>query len=101
MYQLLFDKKFVKNYRKIGKSLQIEGDKKLKRLKENPEIMGKPLKFFHNLYELYLQMYRIYYAIDEAKKKILVLDIEHIDEQEKYLRQLTSEKIKQLLEENL
>ena len=99
-YTLLFDKQFVKEYRKLDKSLQIEGDKKLKRLKENPREIGRPLKFFPNLYELHLRMYQIYYVIQESEVKILVLAVEHKDEQEKYLRNLTLEKIKRFLEEN-
>ena len=100
MYKLLFDKQFVRDYRKLDKSLQIEGDKKLKRLRENPREIGKPLKFFPNLYELHLRMYRIYYVIQENEIKILVLSVEHKDEQERYLRDLTLEKIKRLLEQN-
>ena len=99
-YTLLFDKQFVRDYRKLDKSLQIEGDKKLKRLKENPTEIGKPLKFFPNLYELHLRMYRIYYVVQESEVKVLVLSVEHKDEQERYLRSLTLEKIKRLLEEN-
>jgi len=99
-YILLFDKQFTKDYRKLDNSLQIEGDKKLKRLKENPKEMGKPLKFFPNLYELHLRMYRIYYIIQESEVKVLVLSVEHKDRQDKYLRSLTLEKIKHLLEEN-
>lgn len=99
-YTLLFDKQFVRDYRKLDKSLQIEGDKKLKRLKENPMEIGKPLKFFPNLYELYLRMYRIYYVVQESNVKVLVLSVEHKDEQEKYLRSLSLEKIKRFLEEN-
>ena len=100
-YIILFDNQFVKDYRKLDKSLQIEGDKKLKRLKENPREIGRPLKFFPHLYELHLRMYRIYYVIQESEIKVLVLAVEHKDEQEKYLRNLSSEKIKRLLEENL
>ena len=99
-YILLFDKQFTKDYRKLDNSLQIEGDKKLKRLKENPKEMGKPLKFFPNLYELHLRMYRIYYIIQESEVKVLVLSVEHKDRQDNYLRSLTLEKIKHLLEEN-
>jgi len=66
---------------------------------------GKPLgrlgsSFFPNLYELHLRMYRIYYVIQENEIKILVLSVEHKDEQERYLRDLTLEKIKRLLEQN-
>jgi len=45
-------------------------------------------------------MYRIYYVIQENEIKILVLSVEHKDEQERYLRDLTLEKIKRLLEQN-
>ncbi len=80
--------------------MQIEGDKKLKRLIENPREIGKPLKFFPNLYELHLRMYRIYYVVQEHEIKVLVLAVEHKDEQNKYLRDLSLDKIKRLLEEN-
>ena len=99
-YRLLFDKGFVKDYRKLDKSLQIEGDKKIKRLIEDPRGMGKPLKFFPNLYELYLRSYRIYYVVHESEVKVLVLALEPKDEQEKFLRSLTLERIKRFLEEN-
>src|SRR3989338_1637066 len=99
-YTILFDKKFVKEYRKLDNSLQIEGDKKIIKLKSNPKEIGKSLKFFPNLFELHLRMYRIYYVVQESEVKVLVLSVEHKDEQEKYLRGLTLEKIKHLLDEN-
>ncbi len=99
-YSLLFDKEFVREYRKLDKSLQIEGDKKLKRLKSNPREIGKPLRFFPNLYELYLRMYRIYYVVEEEEVKVLLLSVLHKDEQDKFLRSLTKEKIKRIIEEN-
>ena len=68
-YILLFDKQFARDYRKLDKSLQIEGDKKLKRLKENPKEIGKQLKYFPDFYELHLRMYRIYYIIRESELK--------------------------------
>lgn len=98
-YRILFDKEFVREYRKLDNSLQIEGDKKLYRLKENP-FLGKPLKFFPNLFELYLGSYRIYYVVDKAENKVLVLAIEHKDEQQRFLRNLSREKIKKILDEN-
>ena len=57
-YKLIFDKNFVKEYKKLDRSLQIEGDKKILRLKINPVEIGKPLKFFPNLFELYFHIYR-------------------------------------------
>ncbi len=99
-YELLFDKNFVKEYQKLDNSLQIEGDKKLIRLKTNPKEIGKPLKFFPNLYELHLRMYRIYYFIEENKIKVLLLSVLHKDEQDRFLRSLTKDKIKEVIDEN-
>jgi len=85
---------------KLDKSLQIEGEKKIKRLKENPREIGRSLKYFRNLYELYVRMYRIFYVIEDYKVRVLLLSVEHKDETDKYLRNLTTQRIKQLLEEN-
>ena len=99
-YKLIFDKQFEKKFRKLDKSLQREGEKKIKRLKTNPRDIGKPLKYFSNLYELHLQVYRIFYVIEDNQVRILFLSVEHKDECDKYLKQLTSNKIKQLFEGN-
>ena len=99
-YKLIFDKQFNKKFRKLDTPLQIEGKKKIKRLKENPKEIGKPLKYFPNLFELHLRMYRIFYVVEEHQVRVLLLTVEHKDETDKYLRQLTSDKIKQLSFEN-
>jgi len=101
VYELKFDKKFTRKYKNLGRSLQIEGDKKIQRLKRNPKDQGKPLKFFHNLYEFHLQMYRIFYIIHEQKVNVLFIGLEHKDETDKYLRSLTKDKINSLMNENL
>jgi len=98
-YKLKFDKKFTKQYRKLDRNIQIEGDKKIKDLKLNP-IKGKKLEYFNSLYELKIRMYRIFYAIDDHKISVLFIGVEHKDECDKYLRGLTNEKIKSLIEEN-
>ena len=100
-YELIFDKEFSKKFRKLDNSLQIEGEKKIKRLNESPREIGKPLKYLSNLYELHLRMYRIFYVVEEHKVRVLLLTVEHKNETDKYLRQLTSERIKELSEENL
>ena len=100
-YELIFDKQFERKYRKLDRSLQKEGDKKIKRLKENPKQQGKPLKFFANLFELHLRKYRIFYVVQEYKVKVLFIGVEHKDECDKFLKQLTSEKINELIGVNL
>ena len=101
IYELKFDKVFTRKYRNLGRSFQIQGDKKIKRLKKNPQDQGKQLRFFHNLYELRLQMYRIFYLIHEQKVNILFIGLEHKDETDKYLRSLTKDKINSMINENL
>lgn len=100
-YKLIFDKEFTKKFRKLDNSLQIEGKKKIKRLKEHPREIGKPLKYLSNLFELHLRMYRIFYVVEDYQVRVLLLSIEHKDECDKYLKQLTTDKIKQLSFENL
>jgi len=100
VYELLFDKEFTRRYKKLDNSLRIEGDKKILKLKENPNF-GKPLKYFSNLFELHLQMYRIFYIVDHNRIKILFIGVEHKDECDKYLKHLTQEKINELIKVNL
>lgn len=99
LYKLIFDKEFSKRYKKLDNSLRREGDKKILKLKENP--FGKPLKYFSNLFELHLQMYRIFYIVDANRIKILFIGVEHKDECDKYLKQLTPERINELIKVNL
>ena len=92
VYTIVFDKEFEKDFKKLDKSIRVEAEKKILKLKEFPREIGKPLKYFSNLYELHIQMYRIFYVIEELKIKVLVLAIEHKDETDKYLKQLNKNK---------
>ena len=93
VYTIVFDKEFEKDFKKLDKSIRVEAEKKILKLKEFPREIGKPLKYFSNLYELHIQMYRIFYVIEELKIKVLVLAIEHKDETDEYLKKLTKEEI--------
>ena len=94
---LVFDERFTKKYRKLDKSLQIEGDKKILRLKE--KLSGKPLfDVYPNLYELYLRSYRIYYLVEDNQIRIMILAIEHKNNQQKFLNQ--AKKFIEQLKEN-
>jgi mRNA-degrading endonuclease RelE of RelBE toxin-antitoxin system len=87
-YELRFDREFTRDFNKLDKSIRDEADKKLKQLKINPQEVGKPLKYFANLFELHVRMYRIFYVVEEYQIKVLVLALEHKDNTDKYLRQL-------------
>jgi mRNA-degrading endonuclease RelE of RelBE toxin-antitoxin system len=99
-YRLIFDKNFTRRYKKLDNSIQVEGDKKMLQLKEHPKEIGKPLKYFPNLFELHVKMYRIFYVVQDSKVKVLMIGMEHKDECDKFLRSLTKNKINELLEEN-
>lgn len=99
-YILQFSKEFDKRFRKLDNSIKSEALKKIKRLKENPKEIGKNLKYLPNFYELHVQVYRIFYVVVDNLVKVLLLDIEHKDECDKYLRSLTPEKIKQSILDN-
>jgi mRNA-degrading endonuclease RelE of RelBE toxin-antitoxin system len=92
-YTLIFDREFIKEYNKIDKSIRDEAEKKIKKLKEFPREIGKPLKYFANLYELHVRMYRIFYFVEDFKVKVLILAIEHKDNTDNYLRNLTKDEI--------
>lgn len=87
LYTLLFSKLFSKEFEKIDNSIQKEAWKKLERLKEDYNI-GKHLHYI-NLWELHIQMFRIFYIIKEEKSQILLLSIKHKDDCEKYVKGLT------------
>src|SRR3989338_8968976 len=93
-YTLLFDKEFVRDYNKLDKSIRDEAEKKILKLKTSPSEIGKPLKYFSNLFELHVRMYRIFYLVEESQVKVLILSIEHKDETYKYLRELSKTGIK-------
>jgi len=99
-YSLIFDKQFTKKFRKLDNSIQVEGEKKIKQLKQNPRGVGKPLKYFSNLFELHTRMYRIFYVVEEHRLRVLLLSIEHKDETDRYLKSLTTKRIKELIGEN-
>jgi addiction module RelE/StbE family toxin len=92
-YTLLFDREFKRDFDKLDKSIRDEAEKKLLKLKQSPREIGKPLRYFANLYELHVRMYRIFYVVEEAQIKILVLAVEHKDETDKYLRALNKDEI--------
>jgi mRNA-degrading endonuclease RelE of RelBE toxin-antitoxin system len=96
-YTLFFDAEFTREFKKLDKSIRDEAEKKLIKLKDNPKEIGKPLKYFNNLFELHVRMFRIFYVVEDQTVKVLVLAMEHKDETDKYLRNLNKEDIKERL----
>ncbi|MCK9593725.1 MAG: type II toxin-antitoxin system RelE/ParE family toxin [Methanoregula sp.] len=68
--------------KKYDKNIQQKFAKKIRKLKENPELHGKPLrKPLHGTWELYFEKkFRIYYTIDKVNHIVYIEGIYHKDE---------------------
>ncbi|MCK9580924.1 MAG: type II toxin-antitoxin system RelE/ParE family toxin [Methanoregula sp.] len=68
--------------RKYDKNVQQKFANKIMKLKENPELHGKPLrKPLHGIWELYFEKkFRIYYSIDKVNSIVYIEGIYHKDE---------------------
>jgi mRNA-degrading endonuclease RelE of RelBE toxin-antitoxin system len=96
-YILKFGKKFDREFTKIDKSVSYQIAKKLARLKENPESIGKPLLHTNPaLWEFKAEVFRIFYIVHENAKEIWILSVKHKDECDDYIRRGYSEDINEL-----
>jgi mRNA-degrading endonuclease RelE of RelBE toxin-antitoxin system len=68
--------------KKYDKNIQQKFANKIRKLKENPELHGKPLrKPLHGTWELYFEKkFRIYYTIDKINRIVNIEAIYHKDE---------------------
>mgnify|MGYP001565243896 CR=1 FL=1 len=86
-YVLKFGKKFDKEFSKIDKSVSQQIIKKLDRLRESPENIGKPLLHTKpTLWEFKIESFRVFYLIQQNIKEIWLLSVKHKDECEVYIR---------------
>lgn len=87
VYILKFGKRFDKEFEKVDKSVSQQIIKKLDRLKENPENVGKPLLYTTpRLWEFKVEVFRAFYLIQESQKEVWLLSIKHKDECDSYIR---------------
>ena len=86
-YTLKFGKKFDREFEKIDKSVSSQIVKKLTRLKENPESIGKPLLHTKpTLWEFKAEVFRVFYIVQENAKEVWLLSVKHKDECDAYIR---------------
>ena len=71
-----------KRLRKYNKEIQRRFAAKIRKLKENPDIHGKPLRgHLHGYWELYFEnKFRIIYTIDYNEKTVTIEAVKHKDE---------------------
>jgi len=89
-YEIFFaDKHVEKTLRGLTKAAFKRIDKELAKLRENPRsVKVKKLKGLEEVYELKVWPYRILFGIDDAAKRIILYDIVHRKDLEKYLGRL-------------
>lgn len=86
-YVLKFGKKFDKEFSKIDKSISDRIFKKIEKLEENPSLEGKPLLYTKpTLWELKIDVYRVFFIIQQNYKEVWILSVKHKDECDKYIR---------------
>ncbi|MDO8872611.1 MAG: type II toxin-antitoxin system RelE/ParE family toxin [Methanoregula sp.] len=68
--------------KKYDKNIQQRFVNKIRKLKENPELYGKPLrKPLHGYWEIYFEKkFRIFYTIDRVNQVVYIEAINHKDE---------------------
>ena len=97
VYILKFGKNFDREFKKIDKSVSLQIVKKLARLEENPENIGKPLLHTKpTLWEFKAEVYRVFYVVQENAKEVWMLSVKHKDECDDYIRRDYLKDIKNL-----
>lgn len=87
VYVLKFGRKFDKEFGRIDKSVSQQIVKKLARLKDGPENIGKPLLHTRpTLWEFKAEVFRVFYIIHENIGEIWLLSVKNKDECDSYIR---------------
>ncbi len=77
-YQILFNKKYLKELKRVPKSDRLKIKEKVIGLAENPRPQGcKKLQGIHSKYRIRCGDYRIVYTIEDHKLFIHVIDVGH------------------------
>jgi addiction module RelE/StbE family toxin len=82
MYRIVIREPAERVLRGYDREIQRRFAKKIRKLSENPDIHGKPLRgSLHGLWELYFERkFRIIYSIDDEKNEVVIEAIKHKDE---------------------
>lgn len=85
-YKLAFDRRALKEWRKLDSTIQQQFKKKLKQVLNNPEIEANKLRELNNCYKIKLRQsgYRLIYQVQESKITVFVVAIGKRDKQQAY-----------------
>ena len=81
-YRVMIKEAPEKRLRKYDKEIQRRFAVKIRKLKDNPDVHGKPMRgVLHGYWELYFEKrFRILYTIDYKEKIVTIEAIKHKDE---------------------
>ncbi|HII75481.1 MAG TPA: type II toxin-antitoxin system RelE/ParE family toxin, partial [Methanolinea sp.] len=81
-YRIVIRRPAEDRLKDYDKEIQRRFVQKIRKLSENPDIYGKPLRgSLHGLWELYFERkFRILYTIDFEKSEVIIEAIKHKDE---------------------
>ena len=83
------DKRVLRSFQKLPKEALRKLDRELMALKDNPRSRKvKKLKGHEDLYELKVWPYRVLFGIDDGARVIVLYEIIHRRDLEKYLRRI-------------
>lgn len=87
-YNLEFDPRALKEWKKLGKTVQQQFKKKLKNILEHPEIPANKLHGFPNCFKIKLKEsgYRLVYQVQNEKITVLVIAIGKRERSKVYLQ---------------
>ncbi|MGC9434644.1 MAG: type II toxin-antitoxin system RelE family toxin [Methanomicrobiales archaeon] len=81
-YRIVIRKPAEDRLKGCNKEIQRRFAQKIRKLSDNPDIHGKPLRgSLHGLWELYFERkFRILYTIDIERKEVIIEAIKHKDD---------------------
>ena len=85
-YELVFDPRALKEWRKLGETIKAQFKKKLAEVLDNPKIEANRLRNFPNCYKIKLRTsgYRLVYQVQDEKITVFVVAIGKREGEESY-----------------
>ncbi|TNG91584.1 type II toxin-antitoxin system RelE family toxin [Testudinibacter sp. TR-2022] len=85
-YELVFDPRALKEWRKLGETIKVQLKKKLFEVLKNPKIEANRLREFPNCYKIKLRTsgYRLIYQVQDEKVTVFVIAIGQRDSEKVY-----------------
>lgn len=85
-YELEFDARALKEFKKLGSTVQLQFKKKLKEILDSPKVTANQLRDLPNCYKVKLRTsgYRMIYQVNDDTITVLVVAIVKRDKEQAY-----------------